>query len=198
MFELQKITTSNLIEITGVLLTICAIVISIWQFGKSVNHSIIEGRQQMALEKTSELPLQVSEFCANASNVAAGIFVGQDNLTSEQKLEYDNSKKREDELLPIIKNSIMAYGSNDAIKIFTHFESYINNPKVQQISVEAYYIIPLLLAQVKMDVTGEVINPLIFLNSLMPQFKEHNDKAKEYINIIIRNLNLSNKLIIND
>lgn len=197
MFNLTKVTTDNIIEIIGIILTIITITISIWQVGKTINHSLVEARQQMALEQTGELPLQVAEFCSAASNVATGIVLGQDQMTDEQKEEFNNSKQRQNKLQPMIKNRIYAYGSNDAIKIYTQFEKTISNPNGNQISVDAYYILPLLLAQVKMDVTGETVNPLIFFNSLMPQFKEHSDKAKAYINEMIDELKLDNDLRIN-
>lgn len=50
------------------------------------------------------------------------------------------------------------------------------------------------MTQVKADVTGEMINPIILLHLLMPQFKNHDEKAIKYINDTIADLGLDNKL----
>lgn len=50
------------------------------------------------------------------------------------------------------------------------------------------------MGEEQMDVTGEAINPLVFLNSLMPEFRDHNDLARDYINENIKLLELSDAL----
>ena len=194
MFNLEAISTGNLIDIAGVVLTLSAIIISVRQFAKSVNNSILEAKKQMAIEQTSALPLQVTQFCSCASDVAVGIVMGLNYLDENLKSEYMESRQKQDKLLPEIKERIFAYGSRDAIKIFMRFESIILNPINNEFSIDAYYLLPLLITQVKMDVTGEKINPLWFFNSLMPQFEKHNDKAKEYINKAIDDMKLDSKV----
>lgn len=191
MIDLSKLTTDNLIQIVGVILTLIVIGVSINQFGKTISHSLVEAKQKTALEQTSELPLLVAELCSSASDVAAGITLGEDNLTKGQLLDFEKSKKVQNEILPLIKNNILSYGSNDAIKIFIKFDEAIFNSNDEGISVEAYYILPLLLTQIKMDVIGEVVDPLVFFKSFMPQFKNHTDKAGEHINKVIDDLELN-------
>jgi hypothetical protein len=196
MFGLNNLNNDNKIAIIAIIVTALTIIVSTWLGVKTINHSLIEAKQQITLEQTGELPLQVAEFCSAASNVATVSVIGQAKLSNEEKAEFDSSEKRLYELFPKIKNSIYAYGSNDAIKIYTKFETIIKfDPN--ETSVEAFYILPLLLAQVKMDVTGEKVNPLTFLDSFMPQFSEHRDKAKDYINKTIDELKLDNDLRIN-
>ena len=196
MFNLSKITTQDLIQSVGILLTLVVIGVSISQFSKNVSNSISQAKKQTALEQTSELPLQVSEFCINASNVATVIVLTENGIDIDAAIEaeFKASKEKQDELLPIIKNNILAYGSNDALQLFIEFEKGISNSDKNQIDINVYYLLPLLLSQVKMDVTGEVVDPMNFLNSLMPQFKEHNTRAKEYINELIIDLNLDKEL----
>lgn len=121
-------------------------------------------------------------------------FPWEENLNENQRAQFIEVKKRQDELLPEIKDKIFAYGSKEAIEIFREFEYIISNPNNNGISITAYYLLPLLITQVKVDVTGEYINPLIFFDSLMPQFKEHRSKATDYIKVVIDDLNLDMKI----
>lgn len=72
----------------------------------------------MALDQTSQLPLNVAQFCTSSSNVAAGIFLGPNTLDDVSRAEFEQSKIKQDELQVKIKEQIIAYGTNDAIKIF--------------------------------------------------------------------------------
>ena len=168
------------------------IFVSISQFSKSIDHSIMEAEQQKALEQTSQLPLYVSQFCTASSNVAAGIYLGQNTLDNELQTEFEQSKEKQDELQVKIKEQIIAYGSNDAIKVFVKFENLTRNQG--STNIEAYYLLPLLMAQVKVDVTGEVTNPITLFHLLMPQFKSHDERAVKYINDTVKDLKLDSRL----
>ena len=192
--DLTKITTDNLIAIIGTVLTVMTIGLSVFQFSRSINHSIMKAKRQMAIEQTSQLPLYVAQFCTSSSNVAAGIILGENTLNAASRTDFNHSKIKQDELQVKIKEQIIAYGSNDAIKIFDRFEYFIRNPINDRININVYYLLPLLMTQVKADVTGEMINPIILLHLLMPQFKNHDEKAIKYINDTIADLGLDNKL----
>ncbi len=192
--NLTKITTDNLIAIIGTLLALITIGVSIFQISKNINDSIIVAKRQMALDQTSKLPLEVAQFCTSSSNVAARIFMGSDTLDNASRTAFEQSKIKQDKLQVQIKEQILAYGSNDAIKIFDRFENFLKNTINGRINIEVYYLLPLLMAQVKADVTGEMINPIILFHLLMPQFKNHDDKAIQYINKMIADLELDSKL----
>gem|GEM_PF-1460241 len=194
VMNLTKITTDNLIAIIGTLLTVITIGVSVFQFSKDINQSVVEAKQKMALDQTSQLPLEVAQFCTSSSNVAVGIFLGPDTLDDESRTEFELLRTQQVELQVKIKERIIAYGSDDAIKIFSRFEDIVRNPVGGQIDIEVYYLLPLLMAQVKADVTGEMINPITFFHLLMPQFINHDDKAIQYINKTIADLELDGKL----
>lgn len=192
--NLTKITTDNLIDIIGTILVIITIGISIFQFFENIKHSIVEAKQRMALDQTSQLPLNVAQFCTSSSNVAAGIFLGPNTLDDVSRAEFEQSKIKQDELQLKIKEQIIAYGTNDAIKILDRFETLVRSPINGLITIEVYYLLPLLMTQVKADVTGEVINPITLFHLLMPQFKSYDDRAIHYINNAIADLGLDSKL----
>lgn len=48
--DLTKITTDNLIAIIGTVLTVMTIGLSVFQFSRSINHSIMKAKRQMAIE----------------------------------------------------------------------------------------------------------------------------------------------------
>lgn len=123
--NLTKITTDNLIAIIGTLLTLITIDVSAFQFSKNINHSILEEKRQMVLDQTSQLPLDVAQFCTSSSNVAARIFLGPNTLDNASKTEFEQSKIKQDKLQVQIKEQILAYGSNDTIKIFDRFENLV-------------------------------------------------------------------------
>ena len=78
---------------------------------------------------------------------------------------------------------VVAYGSEEAISIFAEFyyplREFVSAAKAGEAIdfndwVEMYYSLPLLLSIVKYDTTGELINPSVLLEFLMPEFKTIN------------------------
>jgi hypothetical protein len=178
------------IQVASIIATVIAIVFSMWSFSTSIKTSILQSKTEIMLEQTSELPYLVAEFCSNATNVAAGLYIGVDNLDEIGRQKYTESKLEQDDSLVKIKNMIYAYGTIDAINILNEF-IYITKPNTYT-PITAYYLLPLLLSQVKLDVTGETVDPIIFIDGLMPQLKDHKDNVKNFISEEIDRLKLIN------
>lgn len=76
-----------------------------------------------------------------------------------------------------MKKKIIAYGSTELVNLF--FDSYndvlikIENDANDIDSFKSYfYYIPLIASYIKYDLTGEIVNPSIFYNSIMTELKE--------------------------
>ena len=149
-------------------------------------------KTETQLSQIGELPELVAELCNAASTVGAVVYVGEENLDEDSKEEYKRARDKEIELLNRVQSKIYAYGSKEAIEIYNEFTRVIyDNDDDGYISVQAFYLLPLLLSQVKLDVTGETVQPVTFIESLMPQFREHKELAEEYIDTKIKELHLT-------
>jgi hypothetical protein len=189
-FEKKAKIIEIVLNSVGTLLTILVILISINQFSSSLKTSFVQLKAETQLSQIGELPAQVAELCNVASTVAVVVWVGEDNIDETSKAEYVRARDKEDELLNQIQSKIYAYGSKEAIEIYNEFTRIIYDNDGGYISIEAFYLLPLLLSQVKLDVTGETVQPVTFIESLMPQFREHKELADEYIKRKIKELKL--------
>lgn len=186
--ETKLINKELWVQLISTSVAAIAICISMWQFSENIKVSILQSKVETTLAQTSELPYLVAEICTNATNVAAALYIGEDNLDEINRQEYIESRLKQDELLVKIKNMIYAYGSVDAINILNEFIDIIK--PTTHTDIKAYYLLSLLLSQVKLDVTGETVHPVIFIDGLMPQFKDHKENIKSYINEEIDKLKL--------
>lgn len=189
----------NTIALVAVICTIASLWLGVCQVKKTIKNESQLIQKATMLEQTGKLPDTMQEFLRKAS------------LTLVYKIAYDNEKKEEykqlfekynDEqsaLLDELTGLIVAYGSEEAISIFAEFyyplREFVSAAKAGESNefdewIEMYYSLPLLMAIVKYDTTGELINPSVMLRFLMPEFETINPSIME--ELVIKN----NKLVI--
>lgn len=111
-------------------------------------------------------------------------------------LDGKSSKKINEKNFSETINDIYIYGSKETISLFASFQQYNyldNDEKGKLNKFIPFAYICLLLAQLKFDVTGEIINPMEILRIRINDFETDNS-LKENIPILINELVEQHKL----
>ena len=111
-------------------------------------------------------------------------------------LDGKSSKKINERNFSETINDIYIYGSKETISLFASFQQYNyldEDAKGELNNFMPFAYICLLLAQLKFDVTGEIINPMEILRIRINDF-ETNDSLKDNIPSLINNLVEQHKL----
>lgn len=123
-------------------------------------------------------------------------------MSNGYAIEYQSlsdSPRKDASQIEKMKKKIIAYGSTELVNLF--FDSYndvlikIENDANDIDSFKSYfYYIPLIASYIKYDLTGEIVNPSIFYNSIMTELKEL-EKARGMENFHLEMINTNNLLI---
>lgn len=96
-------------------------------------------------------------------------------------------------------SKVLAYGSNDAIKIVIKMQrlSYAMNNETQSVdTMELMATIALLITQLKYDLTSEIISPESWFLLRITDYETMRPKIVRHINSTIHELNLSLPLLV--
>lgn len=87
---------------------------------------------------------------------------------------------------------VVAYGSRDAVSIAASFQQNNFTETPDKYKTLAYYA--LLAAQLKYDITGEVVSPEVFFKVFMKDYGKIENELKKAINGLTEELGLSKRL----
>lgn len=165
----------NQISLLGVLLTLGTIIFGIYQINQTHRNSLFLEQKSNMMEQAEELPMATSEFLRTASQTL--IYKMQFDATNseEDELLFEEYNEKQVNLLDELMYLNIAYGSEDSIKVFTEFSNALKQNQISPVMsvkeyVPMYYSLPLFASLVKYDVTGEIANPKVMYELLMPEF----------------------------
>ncbi|HRX13770.1 MAG TPA: hypothetical protein P5087_01940 [Eubacteriales bacterium] len=166
---------NNIAVIISGIITIAGFIITIIVTNKNLKNEINKIKISKSMEKMQDIPKLLLDFIKVAQDF------DKNRITQEQAQEY----------LKNINNIIVAYGSQDAIKILENQQSLLYSNKIKGLDI--VYYISLLITQIKYDLTGIVMSPLSWLKVNINDYSHIESRAIEKINQIIYENKLNNK-----
>lgn len=175
---LSQSYTENLLLLFSVLGVFVTVVVGFIQTQKTIKSSYEVVLKTNMVEQASKLPEAVQGFVRLVAETLALYILFcnyPDNKDLKRKFNESNGKQFEEiEKIPPL---LIAYGSEKSIMLFNVFYSYFKEAKEKNGNVPfdewktIYYCLPLLVSLVKYDATGEIVNPAVMYEYLMPEFE---------------------------
>ena len=173
-------------------------VVSIFVGLDKINSTLKEQRFSNRLELADDMINEYISLSEEASKAVLYIIAESNGYANECQSLADSPRKHASQLEKI-KKKIMAYGSTELVNFF--FDSY-NDVRIKVESdandfdsfKSYFYYMPLIASYIKYDLTGEIVNPSIFYNSIMTELKEL-EKAQGMENFHSEMINTNNLLI---
>lgn len=163
-----------------------------------INSTLKEQRFSNRLELADDMINEYISLSEEASKAVLYIIAESNGYANECQSLADSPRKHASQLEEM-KKKILAYGSTELVNLF--FDSYndvqitVENDANDFDSFKSYfYYMPLIASYIKYDLTGEIVNPSIFYNSIMTELKEL-EKAQGMENFHLEMINTNNLLI---
>lgn len=182
MFELQPLTTENIIDCVGILCTIITIVLSIKGAKKTLKEAILQQKEENSLKRIDEIPSLLDKNLNSIITLTQRSFGGNDKYTRKEAAnEYDKNYFE-------MRKILIAYGSKESIKIFCELRRLLylvkdNNELRKSDLIEIYAIMVLLYVQIRYDLNEEFIELNYFVELLLPGLEKEDeiyDSIKKY------------------
>ena len=163
-------------------ITIIGFMITYNSMRKTFQHEILQRKASIQLDKMKEASYDILKLV-------------QDVLDGDKKTKKPISDKEIYNRLNELFVTIFAYGSTNAIKIFSLMQkqSYSGKPE-DAYSYMVYFV--LLSVQIRFDITGEPITVFEWFRAKVTDYEEHEQSIIHKNNEIINNLNLNESFLI--
>ena len=149
-----------------------------------VGGTIKEQQSQELIAENSEYIEDLVQFTRDSSLIAAKIATGfPEELLAGDLEKYAN---RADELYI----QIFSHGSETTVKLFA---GLCEDVRENTVSVETFFTLPLMISQMKYETTGQIINPKIIQENLMPELTIFQMGIQSMTNELIKEYDLPNK-----
>ena len=155
-------------------------VVSIFIGLDKIKSTLKEQRFSNRLELAGDMINEYISLSEEASKAVLCMVAESNGYANECQSLADSLRKHASQLEEM-KKKIMAYGSTELVNDFDSFKSY-------------FYYMPLIASYIKYDLTGEIVNPSIFYNSIMTELKKL-EKAQGMENFHSEMINTNNLLI---
>lgn len=173
-------------------------VVSVFVSLDKINSTLKEQRFSNRLELADDMINEYISLSEEASKAVLYIIAESNGYANKCQSLADSPRKHASQLEEM-KKKIMSYGSTELVNLF--FDSYndvrikVENDANDFDSFKSYfYYMPLIASYIKYDLTGEIVNPSIFYNSIMTELKEL-EKAQGMENFHSEMINRNNLLI---
>ena len=173
-------------------------VVSIFIGLDKIKSTLKEQRFSNRLELAGDMINEYISLSEEASKAVLCMVAESNGYANECQSLADSLRKHASQLEEM-KKKIMAYGSTELVNLF--FDSYkdvlikMENDANDFDSFKSYfYYMPLIASYIKSDLTGEIVNPSIFYNSIMTELKKL-EKAQGMENFHSEMINTNNLLI---
>lgn len=183
-----------IVKLIGAIGTVATIFFGLGKIDSTLKEQRFSNRLELAGDMINEY-ISLSEEASNA----VLYMVAESNGYANECQSLADSPRKHASQLEEMKKKIMAYGSTELVNLF--FDSYNDvRTKVESDandfdSFKSYfYYMPLIASYIKYDLTGEIVNPSIFYNSIMTELKEL-EKAQGMENFHSEMINTNNLLI---
>lgn len=169
----------------------------IFGLGK-IDSTLKEQRFSNRLELADDM---INEYISLSEEASKAVFyiIAESNGYANEYQGLADSQRKHVSQLEEMKKKILAYGSTELVNLF--FDSYndvrikVENDANDFDSFKSYfYYMPLIASYIKYDLTGEIVNPSIFYNSIMTELKEL-EKAQGMENFHSEMINTNNLLV---
>lgn len=169
----------------------------IFGLGK-IDSTLKEQRFSNRLELADDM---INEYISLSEEASKAVFyiIAESNGYANEYQSLADSQRKHVSQLEEMKKKILAYGSTELVNLF--FDSYndvrikVENDANDFDSFKSYfYYMPLIASYIKYDLTGEIVNPSIFYNSIMTELKEL-EKAQGMENFHSEMINTNNLLV---
>lgn len=169
----------------------------IFGLGK-IDSTLKEQRFSNRLELADDM---INEYVSLSEEASKAVFyiIAESNGYANEYQSLADSQRKHVSQLEEMKKKILAYGSTELVNLF--FDSYndvrikVENDANDFDSFKSYfYYMPLIASYIKYDLTGEIVNPSIFYNSIMTELKEL-EKAQGMENFHSEMINTNNLLV---
>lgn len=169
----------------------------IFGLGK-IDSTLKEQRFSNRLELADDM---INEYISLSEEASKAVFyiIAESNGYANEYQSLADSQRKHVSQLEEMKKKILAYGSTELVDLF--FDSYndvrikVENDANDFDSFKSYfYYMPLIASYIKYDLTGEIVNPSIFYNSIMTELKEL-EKAQGMENFHSEMINTNNLLV---
>ena len=173
-------------------------VVSVFVSLDKINSTLKEQRFSNRLELADDM---INEYISLSEEASKAVFyiIAESNGYANKYQSLADSQRKHVSQLEEMKKKILAYGSTELVNLF--FDSYKNvlikmeNDTNDFDSFKSYfYYMPLIASYIKYDLTGEIVNPSIFYNSIMTELKKL-EKAQGMENFHSEMINTNNLLI---
>lgn len=183
-----------IVKLIGAIGTVATIFFGLGKIDSTLKEQRFSNRLELAGDMINEY-ISLSEEASKA----VLYMVAESNGYANECQSLADSPRKHASQLEEMKKKIMAYGSTELVNLF--FDSYNDvRTKVESDandfdSFKSYfYYMPLIASYIKYDLTGEIVNPSIFYNSIMTELKEL-EKAQGMENFHSEMINTNNLLI---
>ena len=163
--------------------TLVTVILTVWGT-LYVGGTIKEQQSQELIAENSEYIENLVQFTRDSSLIAAKIATGfPEELLAGDLEKYAN---RADELYI----QIFSHGSETTVKLFA---GLCEDVRENTVSVETFFTLPLMISQMKYETTGQIINPKIIQENLMPELTIFQLGIQSMTNDLIEEYDLSDK-----
>lgn len=168
-------------------ISIVGFIITIFTLKKNFQNELVKQKANVQLEKMSVMPYEILALMQEMINAGKE----KENVDFQNKLE---------EKMNWIFSSIYAYGSSMAIHILASMQSENYQNAVTPENADTYRAMAfhvLLTAQIRFDITGEIVSPEEWFKMKLTDFQANREMFKAANNRLVDDLNLNNKFEMN-
>lgn len=177
--------SSLIMSVVEIIISITGVIITIYTLREDFQNELAKQKANMQLDKMSTMPYEILELLQNI------IDSRNDTAATLQKEIMDKMNR--------IFSTIYAYGTSASIHILAAMQSenYQNASAPNQADtyrMMTFYV--LLTAQIRADITGEVVSPEEWFKLKITDFQNNRERIKVANNKLVEELNLSSQYII--
>lgn len=189
MFDLKALTTENLIECIGVLVTLGTIIGSLFIARKSLRDALAQQKTENALKNIDALPEMLNDFINTIISLLVCTFVNPDE-TKKQEVSA-----KFDEIFDKLQYILLMYGSITSIRVFKELKTILmkaaNGGTV--VTADIFALAILLCVQVRHDLMNEDISLRYFVELIMARIPNQKDEVYESCNKYISTFKMNIK-----
>lgn len=177
--------TSTLLSIgIPAIISIIGFIVTIFTLKKNFQNELKKQKATVQLDKMAEMPYEILDLMDK--------IIRSGKITPSQKEQEDLAQK-----MNVIFSSIYAYGSSNAIHILAamqneNYKNSVSPESKNSYRVMAFYV--LLTAQIRFDITGEIVSPEEWFKMRLNDFDKNRDQIVLANNCLVDELGLRKEL----
>lgn len=163
---------STISDFTAIVVAVLGVILTLIQIKKNFRDEIKRRKKEIQVDEMSGMAIDIMEFINDARNPEI-----DKNLLAERVI--------------YIRSAIFAYGSKNAIRIYSEISQEHFKEKTNKYALCVLY--PLLISQIRYDVTGEAISPDYWYKFTITDYVDNKDEFRKVNNEYVQKLKLNKK-----